>query len=85
MDTDDLAEAALLLTEQPLPAGPRLGVLSNAGGMGILVADAAEACHLVVPEFTTSLSDLLEGLVRGTSGTTNPIDAGVAVAPRADG
>ena len=81
VDTDDLAEAALLLTEQPLPAGPRLGVLSNAGGMGILVADAAEACHLVVPEFTTALSDRLEGLVRGTSGTTNPIDAGVAVAP----
>ena len=67
-DTDDLAEAALLLTEQPLPAGPRLGVLSNAGGMGILVADAAEACHLVVPEFTTALSDRLEGLIRGTSG-----------------
>ena len=44
-DTDDLAEAALLLTEQPLPAGPRLAVLSNAGGMGILVADAAEACR----------------------------------------
>ena len=60
-DTDDLAEAALLLTEQPLPAGPRLGVLSNAGGMGILVADAAEACHLVVPEFTTALSDLPGG------------------------
>ena len=44
-DADDLAEAALLLTEQPLPAGPRLAVLSNAGGMGILVADAAEACR----------------------------------------
>ena len=81
VDTDDLAEAALLLTEQPLPAGPRLGVLSNAGGMGILVADAAEACHLVVPEFTTALSDLLAGLVHGTSGTTNPVDAGAAVAP----
>ncbi len=80
-DTDDLAEAALLLTEQPLPSGPRLGVLSNAGGMGILVADAAEACHLVVPEFTTALSDLLTGIVRGTSGTTNPTDAGAGVAP----
>ena len=30
------------------------GVLSNAGGMGVLVADAAEACDLVVPEFTTT-------------------------------
>lgn len=80
-DTDDLVEAALLLTEQPLPAGPRLGVLSNAGGMGILVADAAEACHLVVPEFTAALSDLVAGIVHETSGTTNPIDAGADVAP----
>ncbi|HEX6151585.1 acetate--CoA ligase family protein, partial [Nocardioides sp.] len=81
VDTDDLVEAALLLTEQPLPAGPRLGVLSNAGGMGILVADAAETCHLVVPEFSAALSDLLAGLVHETSGTTNPIDAGAGVAP----
>ena len=36
---EDLAETALLLEEQPLPAGPRLGVLSNAGGMGVLAAD----------------------------------------------
>ena len=81
VDADDLAEAALLLTEQPLPAGPRLAVLSNAGGMGILVADAAESFGLVVPEFTATLRDRLAGLVHGTSGTTNPVDAGAAVAP----
>jgi acyl-CoA synthetase (NDP forming)/GNAT superfamily N-acetyltransferase len=80
-DADDLAEAALLLLEQPLPAGPRLAVLSNAGGMGILVADAADDFGLVVPEFTVTLSDRLAGLVHGTSGTTNPVDAGAAVAP----
>jgi acyl-CoA synthetase (NDP forming)/GNAT superfamily N-acetyltransferase len=80
-DADDLAEAALLLTEQPLPAGPRLGVLSNAGGMGILVSDAAEGFGLVVPEFSATLRDRLASLVLGTSGTTNPIDAGAAVAP----
>jgi acyl-CoA synthetase (NDP forming) len=81
VDAADLAEAALLLAEQPLPAGPRLGVLSNAGGVGILVADAAETSHLVVPELSTGLSSLLAGLVHETSGTTNPIDAGVGVAP----
>jgi acyl-CoA synthetase (NDP forming)/RimJ/RimL family protein N-acetyltransferase len=80
-DADDLAETALLLTEQPLPAGPRLGVLSNAGGMGILVADAAESFGLTVPEFTGSLRGRLADLVHGTSGTTNPVDAGAAVTP----
>jgi acyl-CoA synthetase (NDP forming)/GNAT superfamily N-acetyltransferase len=81
VDADDLAEAALLLTEQPLPAGPRLAVLSNAGGMGILVADAADTFRLVVPEFSTQLRDRLADLVLGTSGTTNPVDAGAAVEP----
>ena len=81
VDADDLAEAALLLTEQPLPAGPRLAALSNAGGMGILVSDAAEGFGLVVPEFSAALCDRLAGLVHGTSGTTNPVDAGAAVAP----
>jgi len=80
-DADDLAEAALMLTEQALPAGPRLAVVSNAGGMGILVADAAETFGLVVPQFTAQLSSLLSGFVHGTSGTTNPVDAGAAVAP----
>ena len=81
-DADDLAEAALMLTEQPLPAGPRLAAVSNAGGMGILVADAAEAFGLVVPQFTSRLSGQLSGFVHGTSGTTNPVDAGAAVAPQ---
>jgi acyl-CoA synthetase (NDP forming) len=80
-DADDLAEAALMLTEQPLPEGPRLAVVSNAGGMGILVADAADAFGLVVPQFTAHLSSRLSGFVHGTSGTTNPVDAGAAVAP----
>ena len=38
---EDLAEAALLLTREPLTAGPRVGIVSNAGGMGVLAADAA--------------------------------------------
>ena len=56
-------------------------MLSNAGGMGILVADAADTSGLVVPEFSTQLRDRLADLVLGTSGTTNPVDAGAAVAP----
>ncbi len=81
VDADDLAEAALMLTQHPLPAGPRLGVLSNAGGMGILVSDAAEGFDLVVPELSGAVCDRLAGLVHGTSATTNPIDAGAAVTP----
>ena len=50
--TDTLAEmfdVASLLANQPPPAGPRVGILTNAGGLGILCADACEASGLEVP------------------------------------
>ena len=41
-----------LLATQPVPAGPRVGVVTNAGGPGILLADACEAHGLKLPELT---------------------------------
>ena len=82
-DADDLAETALLLTLEPLPMGPRLGVVSNAGGMGVLAADAATARGLLVPEFTPEIRSTIAGHVLGTTGTSNPVDAGAAIAPDA--
>lgn len=75
---EDLAETALLLTEQPMPAGTRLAVLSNAGGMGVLAADAADSALLSVPELSDELRSRIAPHVLGTTGTTNPIDAGAA-------
>ena len=37
---------AVLLSRQPLPRGRRVAVLTNAGGLGILCADACEAAGL---------------------------------------
>ena len=73
---EEMAEAALLLDTQPLPDGPRLAVLSNAGGMGVLAADAADERGLVVPELSPTLRDAIGRHVLGTTGTSNPIDAG---------
>ena len=80
-DAEDLARTALLLTQQPLPRGPRLGILSNAGGMGVLAADAAGDVGLEVPEFGPELRARLAALVHGTTGTSNPVDAGAGVPP----
>src|ERR671912_852390 len=44
--TDSLAElfdVASLLANQPIPAGRRVGIVTNAGGPGIMCADACEA------------------------------------------
>ena len=80
-DAEDLARTAVLLTEQPLPAGRRLAIVSNAGGIGVLAADAAADEGLDVPEFSAELQARLAGLVHGTTGVTNPVDAGAGVSP----
>jgi acyl-CoA synthetase (NDP forming)/GNAT superfamily N-acetyltransferase len=80
-DAEDLARTALLLAEQPTPRGRRVAVVSNAGGIGVLAADAAAAEGLEVPEFTPDLQARLADRVRGTTGTSNPVDAGAGVPP----
>src|SRR5205807_334825 len=45
----ELFDVAAALVGQPLPAGPRVAVVGNAGGAGILAADAADAAGLLLP------------------------------------
>ena len=77
---EELAETALLLSEQPLPGGRRVGIVSNAGGMGVLAADALDVEGLTVPEFSAELQDRIRRHVSGTSGTSNPVDLGAGAA-----
>jgi acyl-CoA synthetase (NDP forming) len=44
----DIAEAAAVLTQQPLPGGFRVAVVTNAGGMGVLAAGMASGEGLSV-------------------------------------
>ncbi|MQS17128.1 GNAT family N-acetyltransferase [Streptomyces kaniharaensis] len=75
---DELVEAAALLHAQPLPA-PRgaVAVVSNAGGIGILAADACAEAGLVLPELPQRLAALLPD---GAS-IRNPVDTTAAVRP----
>jgi acyl-CoA synthetase (NDP forming) len=45
-----LVDAARLLLMQPLPIGPRVAVLGNAGGSLAIAADAARSAHLQLAE-----------------------------------
>lgn len=73
---EEMGRTALLLAEQPLPAGRRIAIVSNAGGLGVLAADAADVHGLEVPELSNDLRAELGGQVSGTTGTSNPIDLG---------
>ena len=78
MDTvEELVDVARLLDSQPLPAGGRLAVVGNGGGIGVLAADAAHSAGLEVPEFSAALRTAL-GPDRD-----NPVDLGPASSPEA--
>jgi acetate---CoA ligase (ADP-forming) len=75
--TDTLAElfdVASLLANQPIPAGRRVGIVTNAGGPGIMCADVCEAGRLQVVELSPQLqTSLAEGLP-AEAAVANPVD-----------
>lgn len=68
-----------MLDAQPVPAGGRVAVVGNAGGIGVLAADAAHAAGLHVP----SLSEAVRCRLPGPAGVDNPIDLGAGATPEA--
>lgn len=70
----EMFDIAGLLARQPLPRGERVAVLTNAGGPGILCADACEAAGLrVEPLSAATQTELAAGLPAEAS-TANPVD-----------
>jgi len=84
--TDTLAElfdAALLLGCQPIPAGNRVGIITNAGGPAILCADACEANGLVVPALPATVRAELAAFLPAAASTGNPVDMIASAGPEA--
>jgi acyl-CoA synthetase (NDP forming)/GNAT superfamily N-acetyltransferase len=77
----ELLDAARLLTEQPLPAGDRVAIVGNAGGLNALAADAAEAAGLQVVELSATLRQEVAALVPHLASVTNPVDLGADAPP----
>jgi len=69
-----LCDAVLVLATQPLPAGNRIAILSNAGGPGVIAADAAARADLAVPHLSPEIARrLAEALPPGAT-IDNPTD-----------
>ncbi len=71
---EELFDMAMVLENQPLPCGKRLGILTNAGGPGILAADAAEAVGLQVPALSERTRAALGRILPREASTANPVD-----------
>jgi acetyl coenzyme A synthetase (ADP forming)-like protein len=71
---DEMFDLSAFLAYQLLPSGWRVGVLTNAGGPGILCADACEAGGLLVPELSENLKARLRKFLPTTASVANPVD-----------
>ena len=71
---EELVDASVLLSKQSLPRGRRVAVLTNAGGLGILAADACEAAGLELPTLADESVARLSELLPVEASVANPVD-----------
>lgn len=71
---EDLFAVATLLAHQPVPLGARVGIVTNAGGPGILCADTCEAEGLAVAPLADATQERLRQCLPPAASVTNPVD-----------
>ena len=71
---DELIDVASVLSSQPVPRGPRVALVTNAGGLGILAADACEAAGLELPPPSEETRAAIAKLMPSEGSLANPID-----------
>jgi len=78
---EEMFALATGLSEQPLPKGRRVGILTNAGGPAILCADACEAAGLEVPELSQATVSQLSPFLPASASLHNPVDLIASATP----
>jgi acetyl coenzyme A synthetase (ADP forming)-like protein len=70
----ELFDVAVLLAHQPIPRGRRVAILTNAGGPGILAADACDASGLEVVTLSEQTRAELRAVLPAAASVANPVD-----------
>jgi acetyltransferase len=71
---EELFDYATALYMQPLPVGERVAIITNAGGPGIMAADACEKIGLQVSRLSDETVDELRKSLPAAASAINPID-----------
>ena len=71
---EELFDLALLLANQPVPAGDRVAILTNAGGPGIMASDACESHGLRVAQLAPETAQALAAFLPAEASLSNPVD-----------
>ncbi len=80
--SEEMFDWARALAWCPLPAGPRMAVLTNAGGPGAIATDSLVANDLQLAQFADETTGKLEALLPKAASLTNPVDMLAGAGPR---
>ncbi len=79
--TEEMLDKARVLAWCPLPKGRRVAVLTNAGGPGVIAADALEALGLELAAFAPETGVQLDKILSEVASTRNPVDMVAGAGP----
>jgi acetyl coenzyme A synthetase (ADP forming)-like protein len=71
---EELFDLAMAFSNQPLPQGNRVAIVTNAGGPGIMIADACEAAGMEVTRLTPATEAELRAQLPEEASVRNPVD-----------
>ncbi len=80
--SEEMFDWARALAWCPLPVGPRMAVLTNAGGPGAIAADALEANELQLAALSDVTVEGLQDLLPAAASLRNPVDMLAGAGPR---
>jgi acetyltransferase len=69
-----LFDCAMAFAMQPIPKGDHIAIITNAGGPGIIAADAAETSGLKVEALSPEITEALKAKLPAAASVANPID-----------
>ncbi|MEI7749561.1 MAG: acetate--CoA ligase family protein [Candidatus Moraniibacteriota bacterium] len=70
----ELLDTVSVLSANPIPNGNRVAIVTNAGGLGVIAADAATKAGLSVSPLSQQTTDALKPLLPAAASVGNPID-----------
>lgn len=79
---EELFDLAMAFSNQPLPAGNRVAIVTNAGGPGIILADACESNGLAVTSLSPETEQLLQSRLPEEASVRNPVDLIASATPQ---
>jgi acetyl coenzyme A synthetase (ADP forming)-like protein len=73
-DVIEMFDMARALAGQPPAQGNRVGIITNGGGLGILLTDACEANNLIIPKLSKNTYKKIDKILPDLIKPNNPVD-----------